>query len=85
MGSTFLLAPQQVVTGVSIARAMEGISETDTAMNIMVTLPVLMEDLQHVTESTTPPFRNTQTPPHQQTRSGRKVTFPSNLCTDYYL
>ena len=47
--------------------------------------PAFLENPQYTTESTTPPFGSTPTPSHQQTRSGRKVTVPGNVRTDYYL
>ena len=55
---------------------------TDT-VSIDRTKPAFLEN-QHPTESTTPSSESAPTPSRQQTRSGRKVTFPSNLRTDYY-
>ena len=55
---------------------------TDT-VSIDRTKPAFLEN-QHPTESMTPSSESTPTPSRQQTRSGRKVTFPSNLRTDYY-
>ena len=57
--------------------------DTTNTVAIDQTKQAFLEDRRHITESTTPPFRGNPTAPHQQTRSGRKVTFPSNLHTDY--
>ena len=58
--------------------------DTTDTLAIAQIKPAFLEDPQNITNSATPLFRGTPTPSHQQTWSGRKVTFPSNLRTDYY-
>ena len=57
--------------------------DTTDTVSINRTKPAFLEN-QHPTESTTPSSESTPMPSRQQTRSGRKVTFPSNLRTGYY-
>ena len=57
--------------------------DTTDTVSIDRTKPAFLEN-QHSTDSTTPSSESIPTPSRQQTRSGRKVNFPSNLQTDYY-